>query len=419
MKNFKYALENIVRRPVIFFITIVQIIIAVMVITTGLIWSVKSIEVSYRTKNMFNNQEVYSLVDDSNMNFIIDTTSKSDGIDRLDELYNFMKDNFSICSYNTTNMLIKDFTDNNKFYSNIENDKKYQINPYEGIEGKFSDVKSIYVDESFVREFPFEIADGRCFESQEYDEDDSSITPIILGSGYKGIYKVGDTFDYFDYRNKKISKLKVVGRLDNNSYFFAGGSVESFDNYIIWPYKNISKETATAITYREWFARCIIKTNNSDETLKEIRNKNSELNLFNFRLSSCKNSTDKVVQSLNNEAKKTIEISIAILLFVSIGLVCVQINFINEHITEFGIHLLSGASKKDITNRIVMAISIQLLVGMVIGAYLGYRTNKEIYNFGIIWILIPMFVILDIIISAIPIWIIRKLQINDIIKRDE
>ena len=66
-----------------------------------------------------------------------------------------------------------------------------------------------------------------------------------------------------------------------------------------------------------------------------------------------------------------------------------------------------------------MAISIQLLVGMVIGAYLGYRTNKEIYNFGIIWILIPMFVILDIIISAIPIWIIRKLQINDIIKRDE
>lgn len=125
MRNIKYAIEDIIRRPFIFFIIIIQIVVATMILSTGLCWNIKTMDTVNRTKNMFNGKDVYQLTNDMDPKYIDESLSKSDGMDRMYELYTFLKENkdFSICAAATTNILIKDFVDKEKFYYKTDKSK--------------------------------------------------------------------------------------------------------------------------------------------------------------------------------------------------------------------------------------------------------------------------------------------------------
>ena len=416
MRNIKYAIEDIIRRPFIFFIIVIQIVVATMILTTGLCWSVKTMDTVSRTKNMFKDREIYGLLDDTDRNYIQNSVNKADGMDRMYKLYTFLRENndFSVCCRGTTNIIIKDFTDNDKFYYGTGG--KTLNNPYPNIEGNFSNIKSAYVDEGYVREFPLEVSSGRTFEDEDYSSEDM---PVILGSEYKGIYNVGDTFDYFDYTNKKIRKLEVIGILKSNTYSFSMGEAESLDNFVICPYQTINPSTANKEMYDGWINHCTVITNDKDKALEEIRKESSDLELYNFKLNSWKSMTTRLVQSVSEEAMKSILLSIAIFLFVSVGIVAVQLNRIKSSLREFGIHLLSGARKRDIEERIILSTIMYVIIGSVLGTYFGYVTNKQIYETRVILFIIPIMILLMIIILILPLNKIRKMEITNIIRREE
>lgn len=417
MRNIKYAIEDIIRRPFIFFIIVIQIVVATMILTTGLCWSVKTMDTVSRTKNMFKDREIYGLLDDTDRNYIQNSVNKADGMDRMYKLYTFLRENndFSVCSQGSTNIIIKDFTDKDKFYYGTA-DKKYLNNPYPNIEGHFSNIKGFYVDDGYVKEFPLEVSSGRTFEEQDYSSEDM---PVILGSEYKGIYNVGDTFDYFDYTNKKIRKLEVIGILKSNTYSFSMGEAQSLDNFVIYPYQTITPSTSNKEMYDGWINHCTVITNDKDKALEEIRKESSDLELYNFRLNSWKSMTIRLIQSNSEEAMKSILLSIAIFLFVSVGIVAVQLNRIKSSLREFGIHLLSGARKRDIEERIILSTIMYVIIGSVLGTYFGYVTNKQIYDTRVILFIIPIMILLMIIILILPLNKIRKMEITNIIRREE
>lgn len=418
MKNIKYAIEDIIRRPFIFFIIIIQIVVATMILSTGLCWNIKTMDTVSRTKNMFKGKEVYQLSENTDKNYLENSINKADGMDRMYELYTFLRESsdFSICAKRNTSIYIKDFVDNDRFYKHNSDDKKYLDNPYTNIEGRFSNVYGVYVDEGYMKEFPLEVSKGRTFEKQDYS---AEVMPVILGAGYEGIYNIGDTFEYFDYINLKVSKIEVVGILKSNTYIFETGTTILVDDYVICPYQNITTSNANKLMYSTWIENCLIVTNDKEKSLEEIGEKSTDLELYNFKLSSCKGITTKIVESMNEEAGKSISLSVSIFLFVSIGIIAVQLNSIKNRQKEFGIHLLSGARKRDIGVRILLSISVYVILGTCIGTYFGYTTNKEIYDKRVILFLIPIMILLIIIISILPLNKIRKMEVTDIIRREE
>ena len=205
------------------------------------------------------------------MSEVIELNKDEDINERTYEMYTRLKgsDNFSICSAQFSNILIKDFCDDDKFYYVPDEKEKYEIDPYENIKGKFSDLKGYYVDEEYVEEFPFEVMEGRSFNKGDFELKDN--IPVILGSEYKWIYNIGDRFKYFDYKELKEKTIEVVGILKESSYFFDNGDISTLDNRVICPTSNLKLDDKSASKFQDFINNSLIITNNKDNSLAEIR----------------------------------------------------------------------------------------------------------------------------------------------------
>ena len=60
-----------------------------------------------------------------------------------------------------------------------------------------------------------------------------------------------------------------------------------------------------------------------------------------------------------------------------------------------------------------------VIIGSVLGTYFGYVTNKQIYETRVILFIIPIMILLMIIILILPLNKIRKMEITNIIRREE
>ena len=420
MNNIRYSINEIIRKPIICLMIVGQVLIGTMILIEALSTTLETLDTINKTKNLFNNKEVYRLVDNTNANKMMEIYSNKN-IDNTYKLYSFLKSNkkFISLSAQDSNMLIENFTENEEFYYSMKEEEKYYIDPIENVKGKFSNIKSYYIDSGYLNEFPLSLEKGRTFKNEDFEE--KNMTPIILGSKYKNIYKIGDEFRYFDYLSLKERKAKVIGILSENSYFFSSVGVVDLEDRVICPMSNITLENATLDKIQYWFTGCMVITNNKKGAITDIRSESSKLKLNDFKLSSCKEQINIVINELSKSFKASITLSGVIFLFISIGIITVQLNSIKEREEEHGIHLLSGASKGDIAKRYIYSTVIQIGVGMLLGTYFQYFKNRDTYGLyyynRILIILIIVFCFIVLIIAYIPYRKIKKLEINTILRR--
>ena len=421
MRNFKYAIDGIVRKPLMLFAIVIQVLIGTMILFEGISISLKTIDTINRTKGMFTDKKVYRLINNTNIGNEKNLNKEDDFGNRAYEMYKELRNSadFTVCSSQFSNILIKDFCDDDKFYYLTDKEKKYDINPYENVNGKFSDLKGYYVDKGYAEEFPFELSEGRNFTKEDFELEDN--IPVILGAEYKEIYKIGDRFKYFDYKNLVEKNIEVVGILKDDCYFFDNGDITTLDDRVICPTEDFKFDDKFANKFDNFINSCMIVASDKDSVLKEIREDSSSLGLYTFSLRSCDSDIQFLIDNLGKDCKDSILLSFTIFLFVSIGIITVQLNNIKERLKEFGIHLLIGSSKRDIALRNFYTVAIYLGLGMILGSYFEYFSNKNLYNFFTwdirgLFIILVIYLILLFIISYFPYKKIRKLEVNNIIR---
>ena len=420
MKNIKYAIDEMIRKPGIFFIIVIQIVIGTMILLPGLSAAIKTWDVTSNSKNMFNGKEVYRLLDNTSTEDMKKINNSEDSNEKLYELYSFLRgnDNFNICAQQNSNILIKDFSEDKRFYYDLNEKNKYSINPKSDVQGKFSNIKGYYIDSGYNKEFPLETTKGRTLNEEDFTIEDN--IPIILGSEYEDIYNVGDEFEYFDYLSVKGKKLHIIGILKADTYFFEGGSIITLDDKVICPLQNLDNSENIKSKVFFWLSQCLIVTDNEQEALSDIRDKSSQLELYNFKFKNCEKDIKYLIDELSENYKVAMKLGITIFLFISIGIITVQLNGIKEKINEYGIHLLSGATKKDIMFRIFNSTALYLGIGMLIGTYFEYFNKKDSYGYyydnRILLMLFIIYVLLVFVISYLPYRKILKLEVNNIIR---
>lgn len=97
-----------------------------------------------------------------------------------------------------------------------------------------SDVKSFQMNRQFFDFYHLEIEEGHQFSWDEVDYEKTTI-PVILGSNYKGIYKLGDRMNGYYYFMPY--EFKIAGFLKENSAVFYQNNINHYlDDSLIVPY---------------------------------------------------------------------------------------------------------------------------------------------------------------------------------------
>ena len=409
MRNIKYSINEISRRPFIFIVITLQILVAIMVLIEGLSNALQSFDMKKQAEKLLKGKNIYNMQE-------VDSLNKSNFNDKdfnkVCEFYNYLKNSkdFKMYSRWDTNMVIKNFTDKDKFYYSKENKYTY-------IDGsEHSLIKATGVDAEFCEIFNFNIIKGRTFNNEDYKSED--VKPILLGNNYSGIYNVGDEFDYYDYINEKESKLKVIGILEEGASIIDNFSLEDLDNKIIYQLDKFSNNSNTN-NISTILGNMYILTDNRDETTIKLNNKTKELGLCTYRLDSTRTSVAELIDMYNKEALSSLLLSLGILIFVVIAITTIQINIINEKINEFGIHLLSGATKKDIKYRNIYSSAIYISIGTVLGFYIKYLTtdiNHRVIDYRVILMLIAISILLLVLSTVLPNRKVKKMEISTVVR---
>ena len=304
--------------------------------------------------------------------------------------------------YNQKDIIDKIYFNNFKIYPiDIINIKKPQSkdlksNGYDETLKVFSINKDYYID--YIKDY----IDGEGFESIDFERDIINI-PILLGSDFKDIYKIGDIIE-----NKKLNKsFQVKGFIEKDKFIFSmNGSpaygIESLNNSIVCAYNekgleraikmNLSmkkdgdignKDTVLIPDLPKIIPSIILKVSSEQKLDQAIDELNKRLlnNGLSVELLSMKSDIDIFLERFNHE----ISFNTLILFIFGILSVLVVSTIINYTIQKFkyniGILYSIGATTKDILNiffRRILQISI---IALILGGILYVVIRKSIYLF--------------------------------------
>ncbi|MDP4524556.1 ABC transporter permease [Bacillus halotolerans] len=190
----------------------------------------KSFYAHYNGKNIYQLSD--SLFDEKEEEFF----SKPEKLNNVKNFYNYLNKSTDFVYLNTTLQPIgvQSFQGNETFLDGYEYGSTQE--PYERKykEEKYWLVKSIQLNENIFKVSNLKLQMGSFFKKNEYIYKKSKKIPVILGSQYEGIYKVGDTLK-IDYIDKDFVG-EVIGILEPESVVPAREETEFYlDRYIILP----------------------------------------------------------------------------------------------------------------------------------------------------------------------------------------
>lgn len=411
MNNLWYSFREL-RNSILFkVIIIIQITIAII-----LLYRVNEIR-SYET-NKLNAME--KITKDKNIYQIV---SEYDSIDSFleaqkepNKFSNFsigVQNKFTLFTANYGEMALKDF-------KGIENfkDKDFK-NVYLK---EYSLVNSIQCSPNFFEIFNIKLSKGSFdefnkFTSLNYSDWDGEYIPIVLGPSYKNIFKLDDIIE------TKNNKCKVVGILEQNQFFLDKGiydltRIKNLNTFIISP---IPKNIMDANINNAF----LIVDNKSNYDFNEIKSyidnlaKKQDVKLS---ISDPDENINNFVRILQYNANIKLIIICFIVLFVIIGLIVVFTNRVSARRKEFSIHIIHGATIKDICIRIILEYTFLGLLSSIISFGYLVKNNTAIITDVILFSPKVFFessliiFIMVVLISLIPIYYVKKYRLNYLIK---
>lgn len=242
---------------------------------------------------------------------------------------------------------------------------------------------------------------------------------VLAGYDYERYFDIGDKIINYD---DEIKELEIVGFLPKDSFYndFEAGRQISLNKCIIAGY-NITKNAEELLS---------CATSNSsyllyDNTLNEDKIKNinddiiKEFNSIygeNIGLRNINDLNDYSNNIWKNRLEFTLKMIVIIMSFIFSTIIISSMLLINKRKKEFAIHLLSGASFKDISEILFFEIYGLFIIGMCIFSILILFISEKVIISRLILINI-LILIISSIVSLLPI-LIRKNQINDLLREE-
>lgn len=256
--------------------------------------------------------------------------------------------------------------------------------------------------------------------------------PIILGFEYSNIYNLGDVIEYAS-SNNEIKEAKVIGFLKENFYLLYKIDYDDkfvkLDNAILTPYVDIDilEGDLMGKNYLQVFDLfntsyfLFDKSKNDEDILaimETINEKFKDLGLGTQVIDSTEKYLSESLEELENQKKNSeLIVSIAVL-FLSIGIISSYSYSIKNDKKQYGVHILNGATLNDICIRLFEEVAIVFLIGFI-GSIGIIRVTFTSIEYKILAQILEILFIINVLISIIPTIMVRRLNINELIKEGE
>lgn len=290
----------------------------------------------------------------------------------------------------------------------------------ESIKGKtYYDAPVLIVNKLFMEYYDVKVDKGRMLTDEELELkfDKPSNVKVLAGYEYSKFFDIGDKIINFD---DTLKELEIVGFLPKDMTIsnFSVGNEISLNNYIIAGY-NFHKNAeillersiinASYLIYDKEMDKNEIKGINDDliQSFNSIHGGNIGLRNINHLL------------EYDNSIREprvifTMKMIGIILVFIFSAIIISSILLIDKRKKEFAVHILSGATLRDLCEIVFIEIYSLFILSMVISSTIISIVTKNMKIERLVIINI-IFMILAIIISIIPI-IIKKPQVNNVLK---
>lgn len=280
--------------------------------------------------------------------------------------------------------------------------------------------KHLIINKNNVKQFNIKISSGRDFNNEEYSlKYNQKIIPIILGYNYSEFYKVGDIIKSFpDGRS-----LEVIGILEKNQYMpynmMVTDRYANLDDYIL----------TTTYCYDDYIQMYdgLIQSNfilYSKSDLEIYESNNNIKKLFkdkvgiNVRIEPQEKYINQELNAAENQLKVLNAASIILIIFLSMTSIITKLSFIDKRKKEFGVHILSGGTLKDIASMIYLETFISVMFALYI-FNIVVACRYEHVDYLIIFYIFIISMFISVVLTIVPIVKIMKFNTATLIKGDE
>lgn len=434
MRNLKFAFLGLSKRLTFSILTIIQLSFALVLLYSSIYLYVNVNSNNNNLLKYFNNKIIYTLKNyqDYYPDFFKDEEPK-----KYEQYYNYLNSSkgFINVSYAGTYLLIKNFKSSQKFIMTTN------YSTQKGTE-KFVAANSLIISDKYLDNFPLLISQGRTFGKNDFIiQGNQTPIPVILGSNYNGIFKLGDEWEYMDKVTNEIKRIKVIGFLKNNQFFAdaALGNITSLENFIVFPLEKIQRiysdnkdqQKQLNVYYKSNLYNAIMNSviiipqknkKNEHYIIQNIEEEAHKIGFFDIKAISSKEQLDRQKTLLEEQNMLIYAMFIIILAMCCIGIVANMLNSIIKRYKEFGIHILTGASTFNIGIRILLEVFLLIFVSLCF-SFIGVvlLKNSHFIEFQLstsLW-LVGASLLLTILISAIPVLYVINIQISNLLRRAE
>lgn len=216
------------------------------------------------------------------------------------------------------------------------------------------------VEEGLEKIIPFSLKEGRHLENDDYNKKEEDIIPVLIGEDLLryGVLSMGDVIE-------GDKKLKVVGVLDNDNYWFRFKDMKepqyiSMNDKIIMPYSNdFYKSEMRGSNSADYY--CLVEEGKGRE-VKTLIEKLGEREELSLRAEVLSDEISEYTNELLKEIKMWMVFLIIILIVISIGFMFSIMASLSNRRQEIGLRMAVGASFADVIKILMGEIFINVLV---------------------------------------------------------
>ena len=339
-------------------------------------------------------------------------------------------------------MLRKRFTDQEllDFYCNSQYPGEYNptemppetltIPSYEGESFAKYDTKICRMDMPAMEHFQLQAEEGRLLDEEDFNYTwDQKVIPVLVGSAYSSGFDIGDRLDADMYGTGV--QFEVVGILKENTVILTDaiytltGEPYSLDYAIILPFfyitdlpENENQEFLADANYDEAFQEGMIAVD-ADTPKSEVNKIEKEINQIFVNVSMVASTYG--VKIFRTESQETLEILLGASVLVgalTISGICMStITKLNRNLKRYGTEIMNGQS----VGMILAAFLLEIL--LVIAAAMMFTVWKFMdliqLNLVFLWVILALALVSVLIVSAIFIRKLLKVDIEEIIRSEE
>lgn len=264
--------------------------------------------------------------------------------------------------------------------------------------------------ESFFALYGLTAGEGRLFSKDEYMTT-GDVTPVVIGYDLRESFKLGQEYYFDNPTGGGGFQGLIIGVLNKNSEYFRMNNIsvnENLDSSYIVPFGPGMCTPDRAVSDYDMALSSLVLFLDNPQTEELINKRIQDMNLFQYSLVDVDDAADEAL----DERQKTIlavsmlSLTIAVVVLATAYLVFRRI--IRVHEKEIGVRVLCGASLRRITAEIARIAGVLIAVAMLPAIVLAETWREALACIGCAGILFLL-------ILCIPVHLIRKLSVVEII----